>query len=336
MPLDDLVGVIETLQQRIREHGPTLRENETRTRMALIDPLLAALGWDVSDPAVVTPEYNVSGRWADYALLRPIGQPSATLEAKKLGESLASHRMQMLNYSNASGVEYAGLTDGNHWELYEVFQRGQLEDRRILDVSIADTPPHQCALQLLLLWRPNLGSGQPMAAREPILTTNWKPESRSAPPESRSAPIEPPAPVIVETLQPSPPQPIPSAAGWVALPEFNPPGRSKPPPAIRFPDGSMQEIQHWNDMLVAVATWLYAAGRLAVENMPVRSSSKIYIVHNQPIHPTGNQFFQYRAIADTPLVVNTHGSAVQIRKNAQTLLQHCGVNSVDVSVQVTQ
>ena len=329
MPLEDLVGIIETLQRRIREHGPTLRENETRTRMALIDPLLAALGWDVSDPAVVTPEYNVSGRWADYALLRPSGQPAATLEAKKLGESLASHRMQMLNYSNASGVEYAGLTDGNHWELYEVFQRGQLEDRRILDVSIADTPPHQCALQLLLLWRPNLASGEPMAASEPILTTNWKPESRSAP-------IEPPAPVIVETLQSSPPQPIPSAAGWVALPEFNPPGRSEPPAAMRFPDGSMQEIRRWNDMLVAVATWLYAAGRLAVENMPVRSSSKIYIVHNQPIHPTGNQFFQYRAIADTPLVVNTHGSAVQIRKNAQTLLQHCGVNSVDVLVQVTQ
>ena len=71
MPLDDLVSVIETLQHRIREHGASLRENETRTRMALIDPLLAALGWHVSDPAVVTPEYNVSGRWADYALLRP-------------------------------------------------------------------------------------------------------------------------------------------------------------------------------------------------------------------------------------------------------------------------
>lgn len=62
MPLDDLVSVIETLQQRVREHGATLRENETRTRMALIDPLLVALGWDVSDPAVVTPEYNVSER----------------------------------------------------------------------------------------------------------------------------------------------------------------------------------------------------------------------------------------------------------------------------------
>ena len=30
-----------------------------------------------------------------------------------------AHRMQMLNYANASGIDYAGLTDGNHWELYD-------------------------------------------------------------------------------------------------------------------------------------------------------------------------------------------------------------------------
>ena len=59
--------------------------------------------------------------------------------------------MQMLNYSNASGVEYAGLTDGNRWELYEVFERGPLEDRRILNITLAGTPAHQLALQFLLL-----------------------------------------------------------------------------------------------------------------------------------------------------------------------------------------
>lgn len=123
MPLDDSVGVIRTLQRRICAHGPALRENETRTRMALCDPLLCVLGWDVSDPGLVMPEYNVSGRRADYALLGPDGQPVATVEAKKLGESLSAHRMQMLNYSNASGVEYAGLTDGDRWELYEVFKK---------------------------------------------------------------------------------------------------------------------------------------------------------------------------------------------------------------------
>ena len=112
MLLDDLTGVIELLRERIQSHGEALRENETRTRMALVDPLLQALGWDVSDPAVVTPEFKVSGGWADYALLRSDGPPAATVEAKKLGEPLASHQMQMLNYANASGIDFAALTDG--------------------------------------------------------------------------------------------------------------------------------------------------------------------------------------------------------------------------------
>ena len=62
MPLDDLVQVIETVQKRIRDHGDSLRQNEIRTRVVLIDPLLTALGWDVADPGLVTAEYDVSGR----------------------------------------------------------------------------------------------------------------------------------------------------------------------------------------------------------------------------------------------------------------------------------
>ena len=54
MLLDDLVGVIETLQQRMEKHRFVLQANETRTRMALIDPLLSALGWDTTDPGLVT------------------------------------------------------------------------------------------------------------------------------------------------------------------------------------------------------------------------------------------------------------------------------------------
>jgi hypothetical protein len=76
--------------------------------MALIDPLLRALGWDVFDPEVVTPEYKVEGGWADYALLRADGRPAATVEAKKLGEVLGSHRMRLLNYANASGISITG------------------------------------------------------------------------------------------------------------------------------------------------------------------------------------------------------------------------------------
>ena len=76
--------------------------------------------------------------------------------------------MQMLNYANISGIPHAGLTDGNHWEMYTVFDQAPIEQRRILDVSIASTPAHEAALKLLLLWRPNLASAQPVAANAPV------------------------------------------------------------------------------------------------------------------------------------------------------------------------
>ena len=124
MPLDDLVSVIETLKARLHTHRQVLQANETRTRMALIDPLLQALGWDTADPALVLPEYDLSGKRADYALLGGTGKPVAFVEAKRLGNRLASHRMQIVNYANLSGVPYAGLTDGNQWEFYRGIRSG--------------------------------------------------------------------------------------------------------------------------------------------------------------------------------------------------------------------
>ena len=61
MLLDELITVIETLKQRITDHGAILQDNETRTRMALIDPLLHVLGWDTTDPFLVIPELRC--RW---------------------------------------------------------------------------------------------------------------------------------------------------------------------------------------------------------------------------------------------------------------------------------
>ena len=206
MPLDDLVSVIETLKARLQTHRQVLQANETRTRMALIDPLLQALGWDTADPALVLPEYDVSGNRADYALLGATGKPVAFVEAKKLGESLASHQMQIVNYANRAGVLYAGLTDGNHWELYKVFDPAPIEDRLLLNVSIADRPAHELALQLLLLWRPNLAAGQPVMANEPVLAAVTEPVT--------AQPVVEPE---VEVLITSPPVPIDDGDSFVAI-----------------------------------------------------------------------------------------------------------------------
>ena len=316
MVLGELVECIELLQERIRSHRGALRENETRTRMALIDPLLRALGWDVFNPEVVAPEYKVGGGWADYALLRADGRPAAIVEAKKLGEALDSHRMQMLNYANASGIEYAGLTDGDHWELYSVFEPGPLHDRKKLQVSITNTAVHTSALNLLLLWRPNLASGKPVPAPAPILDDTW--------PASTPTEVEPaPSRIRVPAPRPVPP-------GWVALSEFNPLAGSPCPAAIRFWDGSEQTLKYWYEILTGVVRRLHSEGRLAVKDVPIGWNSKMYSVHTEPVHPSGKAFGNPKWVEQTPFVVNVKLDAGQIRENTKRLLQHCGRSPADV------
>ena len=311
MPLDDLVSVIETLQQRIREHGDALHQNEYRTRMALIDPLLTVLGWDTADPSLVMPEYSVSGQRVDYALLGRDSKPAATLEAKKLDEPLASHLMQMLNYSNAAGIKYAGLTDGNHWELYDVFKPSQLEERRLLDLRITDIPALESALQLLLLWRPNLASGQPVAASQPILSPLMRAPS----------PVEPFAKTQTPTTRPPV---LPSFEGWTSLASFVAKTGSNPPSEILFPDGSRDTITRWRHIVEQTVKWLWSRNLLTHSNVPLASGKRRYIVNTVPQHPAGNAFKQGIPVTETPLFVEGNISSIACIANAKALMNHCG------------
>ena len=68
MLLEPLVSTIETIKGRIATHGASLRQNETRTRAALIDPLLTALGWD----SFPTPRWllqSIEWRWVGQTTL---------------------------------------------------------------------------------------------------------------------------------------------------------------------------------------------------------------------------------------------------------------------------
>ena len=149
MLLDDLVTAIQTVQARIREHGDSLRKDEYRTRLSLVDPVLHALGWDVSDPVLVTPEYQAGSGRADYALLDEDSNPKAFIEAKRLGEHLESHFEQIYSYGWDARVKNVGLTDGNRWIFEDLVLRFNRGESRILDITISDETPEVCAKKFL-------------------------------------------------------------------------------------------------------------------------------------------------------------------------------------------
>ena len=181
--LESLTRIIESLQETIRRDGRTVGANETRTRNTLIDPILSALGW--ADPSVVTQEYLV--RYgprefdygvADYALHPPgdRANPVAFLEAKRMAENLTDdYREQVLRYALDKGgtLRQFGLTNGDRWELYELYDGEPLP---ILRFSIRKDAAANCAALLLshfpMLSRPSVERSLGSVEVLPIVSRN--------------------------------------------------------------------------------------------------------------------------------------------------------------------
>ena len=81
--MSDLGGAIDLVLQRISKHGAA-SFNEENTAVVLIEPVLAALGWDLSDLGSVDRQYRVyDGTKLDYAL-KLDGKSTLFVEVKGL------------------------------------------------------------------------------------------------------------------------------------------------------------------------------------------------------------------------------------------------------------
>lgn len=296
MPLDDLVGVIGVLRQRIADHGPTLTVSETRTRVALIDPLLQVLGWDTGDPSIVVPEYDVNYRKIDYALLGQNSLPAAIVEAKRLDSKLQPFLEQMISNARIVGVEIAGITDGDQWELYEVLGSDTSDVRQLLNLKISSSSSHLSALKLLLFWRPNLASGQI---------------------ESSGMPVAAPPSMFDQVT------PVSDSIDWVPLSKFVALKKLNRPEFIRFPDGSERRLKAWYDLALQSIEWLWSKKLLTSDTISKFSTSHRHLFHTDAVHPSGRPFFNPKQVAGTPLFFEANLSSFEATKRAKALMVGC-------------
>ena len=135
----------------------------------------------------------MKGKRADYALLDGQGGVFVFVEAKRLDEQLSNqHRSQVTGYANELGIRYPALTNGNEWEVYDNSNYSiPVDQRRILSLSITDTSSATCALQFLLLWRANVGTGQVTQANQSIVQRADPPTTPPPPPLEIGFPLEP-------------------------------------------------------------------------------------------------------------------------------------------------
>lgn len=307
--LDQLVDIIEKLRSRIAQHRDYISELEPRTRTQLIDPLLTALGWDVTDPALVQIEPRVIEGWADYALMGGNGRRVlAYVEAKRLADrrdpvgQVVTYAVRQ-NVETGAGVQFCITTNGDRWVIYDVFSQKQL-----VDVSVVADDAEAVAFKLLSLWRRSFADGKLNDVEEPVLVETVDPP-----------PLPPPPPELSNGLT------------WRDIPQPKEAKNTWGPQTIRFPDGTEANPKRsWRQTVVQTAKWLHDTDKLTPANLPVVSSiysyMTYYLVSADGRHSDGSEFRKPHKVADGVILNYSEFNATNAVAKIQKLLEHCNID----------
>jgi len=135
--MKDIISCIETLRVQLGRHRKEgLKEYPTRT--IFVDPLLKALGWDVTDPDEVQLEYpTIDGKSVDYAP-KINRKPVLFLEAKPLKNQLTDVKSitQVVGYAANAGVEWCILTNGSTYKIYRSTENVKAPEKLLFEISL--------------------------------------------------------------------------------------------------------------------------------------------------------------------------------------------------------
>ena len=319
MWLDELNDLVVELSTKIDQHREILQKSESSTRYCLIDPLLTALGWDLSDPAQVLTEYNSGNGRANYAMAPGSGPPCLVVEAKSLFTPTAQGIAQSINYCLQDGIKYFVVTNGDDWEVYETHRPVPMQDKRVTAFKITDMN-QSAVMGMLWLWRGNFDGGDPAMPAPP-------PPAEDVP-ITPLTPIEPPPATVGSPLQPRS-EVTPPPTG-IPLNELTNISGQQPPQSMMFPDGISKSAGIWNRLQIATVEWLVETGRLKVSMCPLSGPGGGVLVNTSPHRRTGTQFHNPRQIGN--FWIEAHGKATSQVKRAKDMLNAAGVDPATVFV----
>src|SRR5829696_4583892 len=166
-----LTSTLPRLRKRIQKiQNRNENIGEQNTKAALIDPLLAALGWDVEDIDEVSREYRRKSQDnpVDYALFM-LRSPRLFVEAKGLEKDLSDRKWisQVLGYATVVGVEWCVLTNGDEYRIYNAHAPVDVEQKLFRAVRLSEADQDEYTLETLeLLSKEKMGDN--------LLNVLWK------------------------------------------------------------------------------------------------------------------------------------------------------------------
>ena len=119
-----------------------VESNESATCMALVQPILKELGWDIADTNQVAPQYPTGGGGlVDYSLNIPNSNRRIYIEAKPQSKNLNDKDVeQVVKYAMQDTTKIVTLTNGIVWWMYLPFYAKhddvKLPEKRFVELNI--------------------------------------------------------------------------------------------------------------------------------------------------------------------------------------------------------
>lgn len=137
----DLLDALQALASRVSKQVDRL-ETEEATKNALVMPFINALGYNVFDPAEVTPELTADvgtkkGEKVDYAVLKD-GEVVMLFECKSARTNLDKvHASQLFRYFTVTQARIGVLTNGIVYRFYSDLESpNRMDDKPFLELDL--------------------------------------------------------------------------------------------------------------------------------------------------------------------------------------------------------
>ena len=128
---------------------------------------------------------------------------------------------------------------------------------------------------------------------------------------------------------------------WINLEELakrslNGQTRGMRPKKVRFPDGKVQSIKAWKNLMVELAEWLIQQELLNVEKCPYfLQGMQNYLICQEPQHPRGRPFWRPIKLSNG-MYLESRQNGAQIAKWCSPMIREFGGDPKQISVQVPQ
>jgi hypothetical protein len=289
--IQDLYDLIIEQRKKIEKHRELFTKNEASVRYALINPLLEALGWDLTDPDDVIPEYSTEAGRPDY-VLKKNGREVAFLGAKALYKK--EDLMQYIAYCVSKGVSYFITTDGSTWEIYDTYKKADLENKKLISWDIEKEPVEEVIRKSLSLAKPI------------IYSPNHETEIKEVPQSIFSSVKEDDAKIKKPTVE--------------KIKNFNQ-GKIK----ITIDNENPIYVDKYREILYYTAEWLIKNGFITEKDLPIKvgERGKRYLINTDKKHQDGREFINYKRLFNGWYLL-TNFNSDSIKKLSEYLMEKYG------------